>query len=61
MGALDDKQFGVTTADGSQGDKGEAIKTNPKFDGDSRQNIKFEGEKAGPSVSAIQMENVGRE
>jgi hypothetical protein len=61
MGAEDDKQFGVTTADGSEGDKGEAIKKDPRFLGDSEQDMKFEGERVGASVSAAQMNNSGRE
>lgn len=59
MGKLDDKPFGVTSADGSMGDQGVAIKRDIKFDGGSGAK-KFDGDhKLDRNVSARQMQNQG--
>ena len=61
MGALDTKQWGVVSTDGSEGDKGEALQKSRKFTGDPEQDMKFEGEHPNSNVSAAQMNNSGRE
>lgn len=61
MGAFDANPFGVNSDDGSEGDKDEAIKRNPRYDGPPGMDTKFEGEKANENVSAAQMNNTGRE
>ena len=61
MGSLDDKPFGVVPTDGSQGDKGEAIKKNVKFLGLPSESVKFEGEPAHDAISASIMNSIGRE
>lgn len=61
MGALDDRQFGVSTADGSMGDGGVAMKSNPRYDGDSGQTKKFEGKAPQRSSSASQAQFSGRQ
>lgn len=61
MGAMDDKQFGVNSADSAEGDKGVAMKRNPKYDGPSEENVKYEGIKSHSATSAAQMNYGGRE
>jgi hypothetical protein len=61
MGALDDKQYGVNTADGSMGDENIAMKNNPKYDGDGGQSQKFEGMAPQRSSSASQVQFSGRQ
>lgn len=45
----------------SMGDKGIAIKNNPRYDGDSGEGKKFEGTAPSTGVSAAQAENSGRQ
>lgn len=61
MGDYDDKQFGVNSADGAEGDKGEAMKRTVRMDGAPEQDMEFEGEHPNGNVSARQMNNSGRE
>lgn len=61
MGALDDKQYGVTTSDGSMGDEGIAMKNSTRDDGDGGQSKKFEGVAPQRSSSASQVQFSGRQ
>jgi hypothetical protein len=61
MGALDNKPFGVTTSDGSMGDKGIAMQADPRYTGDNGQDEKFEGTKPGATSSASQAQFTGRQ
>ena len=61
MGALDDKQFGVNSADGSMGDEGIAMKNDPRYTGTGDQSKKFEGESPQRSSSASQVQFSGRQ
>jgi hypothetical protein len=61
MGALDDKPYGVNSADGSMGDENIAMKNNPKYDGDSGQSQKYEGQAPQRSSSASQVQFTGRQ
>lgn len=61
MGALDDKQFGVNSADGSMGDKDLAMKNTFQMDGDGGQSKKFEGLAPQKSSSASQVQFSGRQ
>lgn len=55
---LDDKPFG-TVRDGSMGHGGIAMADNPKFEGESSQNMKFEGMPSKSSSDATQVERSG--
>jgi hypothetical protein len=46
---------------GSMGDKGIAIKDNPKYDGTGEQDQKFEGMAPGKSSGAKEVEYTGRQ
>lgn len=49
------------TYESSMGDKGIAMKSNPKFDGDSSQNMKFEGMAPERTASAREAQDTGRQ
>jgi hypothetical protein len=57
---FDAKPFGSTN-NGSMGDKGIAIKSDTKYDGDSGQGEKFEGMAPSAEVSAGQAQYTGRQ
>ena len=57
---FDAKPFG-STSNGSMGDKGIAIKTNTKFDGDSGQGEKFEGVAPAAPTGAAEAQYTGRQ
>lgn len=61
MGALDNQQYGINSADGAQGDKGIAMKNNEKFDGSPDQDQHFEGMAANTNCSAAQAQSSGRQ
>jgi hypothetical protein len=49
------------TLESSMGDKGIAMKNNPKFDGDGEQNMKFEGMAPKRIASATEAQYTGRQ
>jgi hypothetical protein len=49
------------TYESSMGDKGIAMKSNPKFDGDGEQNMKFEGMAPERTASAREAQDTGRQ
>lgn len=57
---FDNKQFG-SIKDGSMGDAGIAMKSNPRYDGDGGTSKKFEGMAPEKPVSAAQAQNTGRQ
>lgn len=57
---FDAKPFG-SVKDGSMGDKGIAMKSNTRYDGDGGTSQKFEGMAPEKSASALQAENTGRQ
>lgn len=61
MGAYDDKQFGVNSADSAEGDKGVAMKRDVRYDGPPEEDVEYEGIRAHGVTSAAQMAYTGRE
>ena len=55
------KPYGTTNTDGSEGDKGLAIRASKQFDGDSAEDSKFEGMKSHQVCSAKQIESSGHD
>lgn len=57
---FDNKPF-LPTRNGSMGDDGIAIKNSTRYDGDSGQSEKFEGEHPGKSANAKEAQDSGRQ
>jgi hypothetical protein len=60
MGALDDKPF-EEAEDTAEGDKGMAMKRDPRYDGLPEESMLYEGMRAYSNTSAAQMGLTGRE
>jgi hypothetical protein len=60
MGALDANPFGTEGGDYSEGEQTPTIQIDPKFDGSSGENQKYDLTSSHNTVSAAQIANVGR-